>query len=56
MRTMDRYEPLFRKGDDSRHPEQQPPMRQQGDRWPDELENIGSAGGDDARPPVLDGV
>ena len=51
---MDRYEPLFRDGD--RHPEQQPPMRQQGDRWPDELENAGSGDGDDARPSDLDGV
>lgn len=53
---MDRYEPLFIDGDDSFHPELQPPMRQQGDGWPEELEDAGSAGADDARPPILDGV
>ena len=52
---MDRHTPLF--GGSEPHPEQQPPMRQQGDRWPDELESAtGGERTDEARPSDLDGV
>jgi len=52
---MDQAHTVFR--NDDRHPEQQPPMRQQGDRWPEELEPAGSGdGADRARPSDLDGV